>query len=116
MPSTLDGRPDNGAVMLSAGRDGNICEVDCISGEFTKIYRNDKAITSLCVDDENQFFWFGTASSTINCFRMPESRRQQWEEFADASERGGIVKDEQVIQIKGKCIKSSSSWDRIPVR
>jgi len=89
IPSGLGGKNRNGSAMLTAGRDGNICEVDCLSREYTKIYANKQPVTCLCVDNDNGYIWYGTPSSTINCFKAPETnRRQQWgDDFARDNEK-----------------------------
>lgn len=99
MPSGLGGKTRNGQAMLSAGRDGKICEVDCLTREYTKIFDNKQPVTCLGVDNENGYIWFGTPSSTINCFKAPESNRRQWEE-----KEKGLVEDSDVIRIKGKLL------------
>ena len=68
-------------------------------------------MTCIAQDDQSGFIWYGTASSTFNCFQMPHSnndqnQRQQWEvneAFGGAgnSEKTMQVKDDQVMKIKG---------------
>ena len=110
-PSSLGGKPQNGSSILSAGRDGSICEMDILTREATKIYQQKQPITCVTADNRNGFIWYGTASSTFNCFAMPnggqslnESRLVN-EAFGDAQERldaKSIVKDEQVMSHKGQ--------------
>ena len=49
--------------------------------------------------------WFGTASSTINVFKAPDSSRREWGDMNDrgaSGEKTGIVKDHDVVHIKGE--------------
>ena len=39
IPSSIGGRIGNGQAMLSAGRDGAICEVDILGREYTKLHQ-----------------------------------------------------------------------------
>lgn len=57
----------------------------------------------------NGFVWYGTASSTFNCFQMPvedSNQRQQWEvnnAFGQKKqEKSMLVKSDQVMKIRGQ--------------
>ena len=63
--------------MLTAGRDGAICEMDILTREAVKLYQNDGPISCIAPDYRNGFFWYGTPSSTLNFFQIPDSRRHE---------------------------------------
>jgi hypothetical protein len=100
--------------MMSAGRDGAICEVDVVTREYTKIYQQKDPITCIIPDETNGFLWYGTPSSTFNCFKLPQGdqrARETWkinDAFGVDGEKAGYLKnlvpDEQVMKIKGKSI------------
>ena len=54
--------------MLTAGRDGGICELDILTKESVKVIQQKQPITCITSDTRNSFIWYGTSSSTINCF------------------------------------------------
>ena len=58
--------------MLTAGRDGSICELDILTSEFTRIAHNSNPITCSAYDEQSGFLWYGTGSSTFSCFKVPE--------------------------------------------
>ena len=53
---------------MSAGRDGSICEVDVTTSEYMKIHQQKEPISCLVADRTNGFVWYGTPSSSFNCF------------------------------------------------
>ena len=75
MPSMLGGKQPDGRTMLSAGRDGSICEVDILSKEYTRVYQQDDPVTCVSYDHRNGFVWYGTGKSTFNCFQEPAQPR-----------------------------------------
>lgn len=96
MPSNLNGKIPNGQSMLTAGRDGNICEVDCLTRDYNMIYSQSEPVTCISPDTKNGFMWYATASSSINCFQLPDQNaRQEWgvqEAFGGATK--SLVKDD----------------------
>jgi len=101
LPSCLGGKVANGSAMLTAGRDGSICEVDFLTREYNRVYSQDKPITSVALDARNNYIWFGTASSTINCFAAPEmNQRREWGPV-EGEVRPCLVSPDQVLSIAG---------------
>lgn len=71
IPSCMGDHMTDGQFMMSAGRDGAICEVDVTTSEYLKVHQQKEAITCLAPDLKNGFLWYGTSSSTFNCFKVP---------------------------------------------
>ena len=80
--------------MLTASRDGSICEVDILTSEFTRIVHDEKPITCVAYDETNNFMWYGNSSSTFSCFSVPDGNS-----LKSAASAGG--QDKQVQRLFG---------------